>query len=72
MDVDTAAAAILIAHQRRDIGSCLCGWDKLGRLHAGHLVEKLREARLLIPASEHAPDEAERIVTELREAGRLR
>ncbi len=72
MDVDTAAAAILVAHQRRDVGSCLCGWAELGRLHAGHLVAKLREARLLIPASEHAPAEAHQVVTALRESGRLR
>lgn len=42
------AEAILIAHQRRDIGSCLCGWAELGKSHAGHQVAKLREAGLLV------------------------
>jgi hypothetical protein len=41
------AEAILIAHQRRDVGSCLCGWAELGKSHAGHQVAKLREAGLL-------------------------
>lgn len=45
------AEAILIAHQRRDIGSCLCGWAELGRSHAGHQVAKLREAGLLAERS---------------------
>lgn len=41
------AEAILIAHQRRDFGSCLCGWSELGKSHAGHQVAMLREAGLL-------------------------
>ena len=41
------AEAILIAHQRHTIGSCLCGWAELGRSHAGHQVAMLREAGLL-------------------------
>jgi hypothetical protein len=41
------AEAILISHQRRDIGSCLCGWVELGRSHAGHQVAMLSEAGLL-------------------------
>lgn len=49
MSVDETAQAILTAHQRRDIGSCLCGWDKLGRSHPVHQVAMLREAGLLIP-----------------------
>jgi hypothetical protein len=44
------AEAILIAHQRRDVGSCLCGWSELGKSHAGHQVAKLREAGLLVQA----------------------
>jgi hypothetical protein len=32
---------ILIAHQRRDIGSCLCGWDKLGHSHAEHVADEI-------------------------------
>jgi len=41
------AEAILISHQRRDVGSCLCGWSELGKSHAGHQVAKLQEAGLL-------------------------
>lgn len=43
------AEAILIAHQRRDIGACVCGWDELGRSHPGHQVAMLRQAELLLP-----------------------
>lgn len=39
--------ALLIAHQRRDVGSCLCGWDELGRSHAGHVAYTLDRAGLL-------------------------
>lgn len=42
------AEAILTAHQRRDVGSCLCGWSELGKSHAGHQVAMLREAGLLV------------------------
>ena len=41
------AEAILISHQRRDVGSCLCGWAELGKSHAGHQVAMLRDAGLL-------------------------
>lgn len=44
---DETAQAILIAHQRRDYGSCLCGWSELGKSHPGHQVAMLREAALL-------------------------
>jgi hypothetical protein len=47
MTADEAAAAILTAHQRRDIRSCLCGWSELGKSHAVHQVAMLREAALL-------------------------
>lgn len=45
------AEAILIAHQRRDSGSCLCGWSELGKSHAGHQAAELRKAGLLAPDS---------------------
>ena len=45
------AEAILIAHQRRDVGSCLCGWSELGKSHAGHQAAELRAAGLLVPDS---------------------
>ncbi len=41
------AEAILIAHQRLDYRSCLCGWGELGRSHPAHQVAMLREAALL-------------------------
>jgi hypothetical protein len=66
--VDETTEAILIAHQRRTVGSCLCGWDKLGRSHAGHQAAMLRRAELLIPEGP-APDVG---VEMLREAGILR
>lgn len=48
--VADTAQAILVAHQRRDIRSCLCGWSELGRCHAGHQVQMLAEAGLLAAA----------------------
>jgi hypothetical protein len=42
------AEALLISHQRRDVGSCLCGWSELGKSHAGHQAAVLREAGLLV------------------------
>jgi hypothetical protein len=41
---DRRAEAILTAHQRRDISSCLCGWSELGRSHPEHQVAMLRNA----------------------------
>lgn len=41
------AEAILVAHQRKDIGGCLCGWAKLGRSHAAHVAEILEVAGAL-------------------------
>ncbi len=42
------AEAILTIHQRMDGGGpCLCGWAEIGSSHAGHQVEKLREAGVL-------------------------
>lgn len=46
------AEAVLIAHQRRDTGNCLCGWAELGRSHAGHQAAALREAGLLATADD--------------------
>jgi hypothetical protein len=40
------AERILIAHQRRDIRGCLCGWGELGRSHPAHQVEVLAAAGL--------------------------
>ena len=41
------AAAILVAHQRYDITSCLCGWAELGRSHAEHVASVLDNAGAL-------------------------
>lgn len=41
------AQRVLIYHQRRDIGSCLCGWGNqpchLGKSHAAHVLTVLRQ-----------------------------
>lgn len=46
-----AAEKILVAHQRKDIGSCLCGWGvndgHLGHSHAAHVVDVLTAAGLI-------------------------
>ena len=41
------AEAFLVAHQRRDSGSCLCGWSELGRSHAAHVAAVLEVAGAL-------------------------
>ncbi len=41
------ANALLIAHQRWDIGGCLCGWAELGKSHSVHVVDMLTRASLL-------------------------
>lgn len=45
------AASVLVQHQRRDAGSCICDWgeggSKLGLSHAVHQAEKLHEAGAL-------------------------
>jgi hypothetical protein len=41
------ATALLTAHQRRDAGSCLCGWAELGKSHARHQADMLARAGLL-------------------------
>jgi hypothetical protein len=48
MTADELAEATLVAHQRHTIRSCLCGWSELGRSHARHQVQMLREAGLLV------------------------
>lgn len=34
---------MLVNHQRKDIRSCICGWDELGQMHPKHILEKLIE-----------------------------
>lgn len=45
---DDIATAVLVAHQRRDISGCICGWAKLGASHPAHQVAMLRSAGLSI------------------------
>lgn len=46
------AAAILVLHQRRDAGTCLCGWGRLGALFPYHQADVLAAAGLLLAATE--------------------
>lgn len=41
------AEAVLVAHQRKDIGSCACGWSELGKSHAAHVAGVLDAAGAL-------------------------
>jgi hypothetical protein len=41
------AASSLVAHQRRDAASCLCGWSVLGESWAVHVAEVLDAAGAL-------------------------
>lgn len=47
MTYEDLATAVLVAHQRRDAGSCLCGWGELGHSHARHVARVLRSAGAL-------------------------
>lgn len=38
------AAAVLVAHQRHNASSCLCGWSVLGASHAEHVASELADA----------------------------
>ena len=49
-EVDAAAVAILLAHLKRTIEACTCGWAELGKSHPRHQVAVLREAGLLVDA----------------------
>ena len=49
------ASAVLVAHQRRDSASCLCGWDALGKSHAEHVAQVLDEAGALRDRPPPAP-----------------
>jgi hypothetical protein len=51
LDPIERVGALLIAHQRRDAGSCLCGWAELGK---SHQADELARAGLLVAADHHA------------------
>lgn len=44
------AVEILVAHQRINVGSCGCGWNRLGESFCEHQVEMLEQANLNPPA----------------------
>jgi hypothetical protein len=44
MTADERMAKVLVEHQRRDAGSCLCGWSQWGASHAEHQWQMLRLA----------------------------
>lgn len=46
-EVMQATTALLVVHQRREAGSCLCGWNELGRSFAEHQAKMLAGAGLL-------------------------
>lgn len=56
-DTETRAAQVLIAHQRLDIGSCLCGWGvktgQLGKCHSRHVAGELAAAGVLAVSERH-------------------
>lgn len=47
-----AARDVLIAHQRLDAGSCMCGWGRkpkhIGRSYAEHVVREIERSGLEI------------------------
>lgn len=53
-------SATLVAHQRFDAGSCLCGWDKLGASHAEHVTQVLTDSGVI--------GEAELVIERVRKA----
>ena len=57
-----AVEAILIAHQRQDTSSCLCGWSELGKSHPGHQAAMLHTEGfgLIEPVAAQLIDMAER------------
>jgi hypothetical protein len=54
LDPVERAGSLLIAHQRRDAGSCLCGWDEVGKSHAAHQADELARTGLLAAADHRA------------------
>lgn len=38
---------VLSAHQRFDVGGCLCGWNELGKSHPRHVADALNDVGLL-------------------------
>lgn len=41
---DARAVQVLVDHQRRDAGSCICGWSKWGHSHSEHVWRMLKLA----------------------------
>lgn len=63
------AVKVLVAHQRRDIGSCICGWGvdtgDLGRSHPLHVWRELQRAVLPDHDARVRADERARVAEEL-------
>jgi hypothetical protein len=45
------AAEVLVWHQRRDIGACICGWGvdagNIGQSHSAHVAQVLADAGII-------------------------
>lgn len=54
-EVSRRATAVLILHQRMDGRGCLCGWNRLGQLHARHQMEEILKSGLVL-SSGSAPE----------------
>lgn len=55
-DVDALATSLVVSHQRRSSGDCLCGPMQLGSSHSAHVVQALRRAGLLVDSLPTLPD----------------
>lgn len=42
------AARILVYHQRTENGSCMCGYNELGKSYTRHLAQVLDDEGLLV------------------------
>lgn len=75
-DTETRAAQVLIAHQRLDIGSCLCGWGvktgQLGKCHSRHVAGELAAAGVLAVSERHELCPTEREAREAAETSHTR
>lgn len=47
---------VLIAHQRRDIKGCICGWERLGHSHPAHV---LGEIVVVVQAAAQTPGDTD-------------
>lgn len=45
---------VLVAHQRHNLSSCLCGWSMLGASHPEHIASEYEKAAMMVWAEHHA------------------